>query len=500
MIHFPVPEALTFDDVLLLPARSDVVPATVSTQTRLTRNITLNIPVISAAMDTVTESHLAIALAQQGGMGVVHRNLSIEAQAGEVDKVKRSESGMIVDPITMSPDAKISDALEVMRRYRISGVPIVKSKKLVGILTNRDLRFETRTDRPIKDVMTKENLITVPVGTTLEEAEKLLHEHRVEKLLVVDKDFALKGLITVKDIQKKLKYPNAAKDGQGRLRVGAAIGATGDYLERAQELVKTKVDALAIDSAHGHSTRVLEAVQAIKSKLPEVDLLAGNVGTFDGACELAKAGADAIKVGIGPGSICTTRVVTGAGVPQVTAIAEAYRAVKDANIPIVADGGIKYSGDVTKALAAGASVVMIGSLFAGTDESPGETILYQGRSFKMYRGMGSLSAMAAGSSERYGQALEGDASPAVMEETDGNRLAKLVPEGIEGRVPYKGPLSNVIYQLVGGLRSGMGYCGAHGIAELQQKARFVRISGAGLRESHVHDVIITREAPNYRVE
>jgi IMP dehydrogenase len=500
MIHFPVPEALTFDDVLLLPARSDVVPATVSTQTRLTRNITLNIPVISAAMDTVTESHLAIALAQQGGLGIIHRNLSIEEQAGEVDKVKRSESGMIVDPITMSPDAKISDALEVMRRYRISGVPVVKNGKLVGILTNRDLRFETRFDIPISRVMTKKDLITVPVGTTLEEAEKILHEHRVEKLLVVDKDYALKGLITVKDIQKKLKYPNAAKDRQGRLRVGAAIGATGDYLERAQELVKAKVDALAIDSAHGHSTRVLEAVQAIKSKLPDVDLLAGNVGTFDGACELAKAGADAIKVGIGPGSICTTRVVTGAGVPQITAIAESYRAVKDANIPIVADGGIKYSGDVTKALAAGASVVMIGSLFAGTDESPGETILYQGRSFKMYRGMGSLSAMAAGSSERYGQALEGDASPAVMEETDGNRLAKLVPEGIEGRVPYKGPLSNVVYQLVGGLRSGMGYCGAHSITELQQKARFVRISGAGLRESHVHDVIITREAPNYQVE
>jgi IMP dehydrogenase len=500
MIHFPVPEALTFDDVLLLPARSDVVPATVSTQTRLTRNITLNIPIISAAMDTVTESRLAIALAQQGGLGIIHRNLSIEEQAGEVDKVKRSESGMIVDPITMSPDAKIADALEVMRRYRISGVPVVKNGKLVGILTNRDLRFETRFDIPISKVMTKKDLITVPVGTTLEEAEKILHEHRVEKLLVVDSDFALKGLITVKDIQKKLKYPNAAKDPQGRLRVGAAIGATGDYLERAQELVKTKVDALAIDSAHGHSTRVLEAVQTIKAKLPEVDLLAGNIGTFDGACELAKAGADAIKVGIGPGSICTTRVVTGAGVPQITAIAEAYRAVKDANIPIVADGGIKYSGDVTKALAAGSSVVMIGSLFAGTDESPGETILYQGRSFKMYRGMGSLSAMAAGSSERYGQALEGDASPAVMEETDGNRLAKLVPEGIEGRVPYKGPLSNVVYQLVGGLRSGMGYCGAHGIAELQQKARFVRISGAGLRESHVHDVIITREAPNYRVE
>ncbi|MBV9608625.1 MAG: IMP dehydrogenase, partial [Acidobacteria bacterium] len=490
----------TFDDVLLLPARSDVVPATVSTQTRLTRDITLNIPVISAAMDTVTESHLAIALAQQGGLGIIHRNLPVDVQAGEVDKVKRSESGMIVDPVTMSPDRKISDALEVMRRYKISGVPVVKNNKLVGILTNRDLRFETRFDIPISRVMTKENLITVPVGTTLEEAEKILHEHRVEKLLVVDKDYALKGLITVKDIQKKLKYPHAAKDEHGRLRVGAAIGATGDYLERAQELAKVKVDVLAIDAAHGHSSRVIDAVSEVKAKFPEVALLAGNVGTFDGACELARAGVDAIKVGIGPGSICTTRVVTGAGVPQITAIAEAYRAVKDANVPIVADGGIKYSGDVTKALAAGASVVMIGSLFAGTDESPGETILYQGRSFKMYRGMGSLSAMAAGSSERYAQSEDGDASPALMDESDGNRLAKLVPEGIEGRVPYKGPLSSVVYQLVGGLRSGMGYCGAHTIAELQQKARFVRISGAGLRESHVHDVIITREAPNYRLE
>jgi len=500
MIHFPVPEALTFDDVLLLPARSDVMPATVSTQTPLTRNITLNIPIISAAMDTVTESHLAIALAQQGGLGIIHRNLPIDEQAGEVDKVKRSESGMIVDPVTMSPDRKISEALEVMRRYKISGVPVVKNKKLVGILTNRDLRFETRFDIPISEVMTKENLITVPVGTTLEEAEKILHEHRVEKLLVVDKNFALKGLITVKDIQKKLKYPSAAKDEHGRLRVGAAIGATGDYFERAQELAKAKVDVLAIDAAHGHSGRVIDAVREVKSKLPDVALLAGNVGTFDGACELARAGVDAIKVGIGPGSICTTRVVTGAGVPQITAIAEAYRAVKDANVPIVADGGIKYSGDVTKALAAGASVVMIGSLFAGTDESPGETILYQGRSFKMYRGMGSLSAMAAGSSERYAQSPDGDASPAMMEDSDGNRLAKLVPEGIEGRVPYKGPLSSVVYQLVGGLRSGMGYCGAHTVAELQQKARFVRISGAGLRESHVHDVIITREAPNYRLE
>jgi len=501
MIHFPVPEALTFDDVLLLPARSDVVPATANTSTRLSRNITLNIPLVSAAMDTVTESRLAIALAQQGGIGIIHRNFSIEQQAGEVDKVKRSESGMIVDPVTMSPDDKISDALEVMRKYKISGVPITKNKKLVGILTNRDLRFETRTDIPISKVMTRENLITVPVGTTLEEAEKILHHHRVEKLLVVDKNYVLKGLITVKDIQKKLKYPNAAKDDHGRLRVAAAIGATGDFLERAQEMVKSKVDVLAIDSAHGHSSRVLEAIKTIKSKLPETDLIAGNVGTFDGACELTKAGVDALKVGIGPGSICTTRIVTGAGVPQVTAIAEAYRAAKDAAVPVIADGGIKFSGDITKALAAGASSVMIGSLFAGTDESPGETILYQGRAFKSYRGMGSIAAMYAGSSDRYAQDLEADSSAAMqVEEGDGNRLAKYVPEGIEGRVPYKGTLAAMVYQLVGGLRSGMGYCGAATIAELQQKARFVRISGAGLRESHVHDVIITREAPNYRVE
>jgi IMP dehydrogenase len=400
----------------------------------------------------------------------------------------------------MPPDAKVSDALEVMRKYKISGVPITKNGKLVGILTNRDLRFETRFDVPIENVMTKENLITVAVGTTLEDAEKILHEHRVEKLLVVDDNYNLKGLITVKDIQKKLKYPNAAKDSQGRLRAGAAIGATGDFLERAQEMVKAKVDLLAIDSAHGHSTRVLEAIQTVKSKFPEVSLIAGNVGTFDGACELAKAGADAIKVGIGPGSICTTRVVTGAGVPQITAIAEAYRAVRDAGIPVIADGGIKYSGDVTKALAAGASVVMIGSMFAGTDESPGELILYQGRTFKSYRGMGSLSAMAAGSSERYFQSVEGESSASVSAKDDSNRLAKLVPEGIEGRVPYRGSVSMIVHQMVGGLKSGMGYCGCSTIPELLQKTRFIRISSAGLRESHVHDVVITREAPNYAVE
>jgi IMP dehydrogenase len=500
MIHFPVPEALTFDDVLLLPARSDVIPTQTNTQTQLTRNIRLNIPIISAAMDTVTESHMAIAVAQQGGIGIIHRNLTVEQQANEVDKVKRSESGMIVDPVTMSPDAKVSEALDVMRQFKISGVPITKNGKLVGILTNRDLRFETRFDIPISKVMTKENLITVAVGTTLEEAEKILHEHRVEKLLVVDDKYNLKGLITVKDIQKKLKYPHAAKDSHGRLRAAAAIGATGDFLERAQELAKYKVDLLAIDSAHGHSTRVLDAIKAVKSKLPEVDLIVGNVATFDGACELARAGADAIKVGIGPGSICTTRIVTGAGVPQITAIAEAYRATKDAGIPIIADGGIKYSGDITKALAAGAAAVMIGSLFAGTDESPGELILYQGRTFKSYRGMGSLGAMAQGSSERYFQNTD-DASTAmpVMGE-DSNRLGKLVPEGIEGRVPYRGSVSVTIHQMVGGLRSGMGYCGCGSIPELLQKTRFVRISGAGLRESHVHDVMITREAPNYAVE
>src|SRR5712672_1998810 len=413
MINPSIPEGLTFDDLILQPARSDVLPAHADTRTHLTRNTALNIPIISAAMDTVTESHLAIALAQQGGIGIIHRNMPVERQAEEVDRVKRSESGMIVDPVTIAPDKKISDALEVMRRYRISGVPVTQNGKLVGILTNRDLRFETRTDVPISEVMTKENLITVPVGTTLEQAEEILHRHRVEKLLVVDDQYMLKGLITVEDIQKKLKYPNAAKDSQGRLRVGAAIGATGDFLERAQELAEAKVDVLAIDSAHGHTARVMEAVRTIKSKLPEISLIAGNVGTFDGACELARAGADGIKVGIGPGSICTTRVVTGAGVPQITAIAESFRATKDAGIPIIADGGIKYSGDVTKALAAGASAVMIGSLFAGTDESPGELILYQGRSFKSYRGMGSIGAMAQGSSERYFQSMEGESSSAA---------------------------------------------------------------------------------------
>src|ERR1700756_5772477 len=501
MIHFPVPEALTFDDVLLLPARSDVVPATASTQTQLTRTISLNIPIVSAAMDTVTESHMAIALAQQGGLGIIHRNLTIDQQANEVDKVKRSESGMIDDPVTMHATDRASDALEVKRKYKISGVPITEHGKLVGILTNRDLRFETRFDIPIDKVMTKKNLITVPVGTTLEEAEKILHEHRVEKLLVVDGKYNLKGLITVKDIQKKLRYPLAAKDQQGRLRVSAAIGATGDFLERAQELARAKVDVLAIDSAHGHSTLVIEAVKRVKAKLPEVELIAGNVATFDGACDLVRAGVDGVKVGIGPGSICTTRIVTGVGVPQITAIAEASRATRDSGVPVIADGGIKYSGDISKALAAGASAVMIGSMFAGTDESPGELILYQGRTFKSYRGMGSLGAMAAGSSERYFQVTSGEASAAIPNMGgDPNRLAKLVPEGIEGRVPYRGSVSMILYQMVGGLKSGMGYCGCSTLAELLQKTRFVRISNAGLRESHVHDVMITREAPNYAVE
>ena len=507
MLSKNLPEALTFDDVLLVPAYSDVVPAQVSTQTQLTREITLNTPLLSAAMDTVTESRMAIAMAQLGGIGIVHRNLSIPDQAGEIDKVKRSESGMIVDPVTIGPDQMIADALEVMRRYKISGVPVTSGKKLVGILTNRDLRFETRTDIPIGDVMTKEHLITVPVGTTLEEAELILHKHRVEKLLVVDDQYNLKGLITVKDIQKKLKYPNASKDLQGRLRVGGAIGATGDFLERAAELVKARADVLAIDSAHGHSSRVLEAVTAVKKAFPGVGLLAGNVATYDGALALMDAGVDAIKVGIGPGSICTTRMVTGAGMPQITAISEAARAAHERGIPVIADGGIKYSGEITKAIAAGASSVMIGSLFAGVDESPGETILYQGRSFKGYRGMGSLTAMSQGSGERYFQSVSDLDNP--NPETEGvvqrernsqNRLAKFVPEGIEGRVPYRGPLESMIYQLVGGLRSGMGYLGCNSIPELQENSRFVRISGAGLRESHVHDVIITREAPNYRVE
>jgi IMP dehydrogenase len=488
MLAGEIPEALTFDDVSLVPARSGVLPTEADTTTHFTRNIPLNIPISSAAMDTVTESHLAIAIAQQGGIGVIHKNLSIEEQRDEADKVKRSESGMIVDPVTMTPDHPISDAVEVMERYRISGVPIVeKDGHLLGILTNRDLRFETRLDLPISEAMTKENLITVPVGTTLNEAKAILQRHRVEKLLVVDDNYRLKGLITVKDIQKAIRYPLAAKDGFGRLRVAAAVGATGDFLERAEELIRARVDALVIDTAHGHTEAVISAAKKIKAKFPEVDLVAGNIATAEATRDLISAGVDAVKAGMGPGSICTTRVVSGAGVPQITAILECARAARGSGVPVIADGGIKYSGDISKAIAAGADSVMIGSLFAGTDESPGEIILFQGRSFKAYRGMGSLSAMKEGSRDRYGQGSE-------------FQMSKLVPEGIEGRVPHKGPIHSLVHQLVGGLRAGMGYSGCRSIAELHEKARFIRVTSAGLRESHVHDVIITKEAPNYRIE
>lgn len=486
MANGNIPEGLTFDDVLLLPGKSAVLPTEVDTRTRLARGIPLNIPIVSAAMDTVTESRLAIALARQGGLGFIHRNMSIERQAEEVDKVKRSESGMIVDPVTVAPEMTVRQALEIMSKYRVSGLPVTRGPVLVGILTNRDLRFEKNIDQPVSAVMTKEKLVTVSVGTTLEEAEHMLQRHRIEKLLVVDKNYHLKGLITVKDIQKKIDFPSAAKDEHGRLRVGAAIGATGDFLERAQALAKANVDVLAVDTAHGHTTRVMEAIRAVKKALPEMQLVAGNVATYDGAKELVALGVDGIKVGVGPGSICTTRVVTGAGVPQMTAIFETARALQGTKIQLIADGGIQYSGDITKALAAGASCVMIGGLLAGTEESPGETILYQGRTFKSYRGMGSMGAMESGSADRYAQ--------------EGAARGKSVPEGVEGRVPYKGSLGGLTDQLVGGVRSGMGYCGAANLEELREKAKFVRISAAGLRESHVHDVIITREAPNYRVE
>ena len=502
-------EGLTFDDVLIKPGLSEVLPGDVDIRSHITNTIPINIPIIASAMDTVTEVQMAIAMAQAGGMGVIHRNLEPEAQAAQVRQVKKFESGMVVNPLTIEPTATLQQALDLMKDNHISGVPVVegggngKAGKLVGILTNRDVRFATNPQQRVAELMTKDKLVTVREGVSQDEAKRLLHQHRIEKLLVVDDDYRCTGLITVKDIQKRLKYPNAAKDDKGRLRVGAAIGATGDFLERAAEMVKAKTDVLAIDSAHGHTTRVIDAIKLVKARFPEVDLIAGNVGTFDGACELARAGADAIKVGIGPGSICTTRIVTGAGVPQITAIAESARALRDAQVPIIADGGIKYSGDITKAIAAGASCVMIGSLLAGTEESPGETILYQGRSFKAYRGMGSLAAMAEGSSDRYFQTTDSDSSVQVLSSDDGsegNRLAKLVPEGIEGRVPYRGTVGMIVYQLVGGVKSGMGYAGCGTISELQQDARFVRISGAGLRESHVHDVMITREAPNYRVE
>ncbi len=483
-----IAEGLTFDDVMLVPAYSEILPSEVDTRTRFSRNIQLNIPLCSSAMDTVTEAALAIALAQQGGIGVIHKNFSIAEQAEEVDKVKRSESGMIVDPVTIEPDKLVSDALEIMARYKISGVPVVDSHGLlVGIITNRDLRFEERSDIPVSEIMTPQPLVTVPVGTTLNEAKVKLQKHRIEKLLVVDDDGHLKGLITVKDIQKAINFPMAAKDHLGRLRCAAAIGATGDFLERASALVASRVDAIVVDTAHGHSSRVLDAVARLKSDFPEIEIVAGNVATGEAARSLILAGVDAVKVGIGPGSICTTRVVTGAGVPQITGISECVSAAAGSNVPIIADGGVKFSGDVAKAIAAGADSVMIGSLFAGTEEAPGEVILFQGRNFKTYRGLGSIGAMKKGSSDRYSQ--EGTLSE-----------AKYVPEGIEGRVAFKGSVADMVTQLVGGLRAGMGYTGCRDIRELQNKARFVRMTPAGLRESHVHDVIITKEAPNYRIE
>src|SRR5262245_32348054 len=500
-VSLGLPEALTFDDILLVPRQSAVLPSQVDVASRLTRRIRLNVPILSAAMDTVTENRLAIAMAQQGGIGIIHKNLSIEEQASEVDRVKRSESGMIVNPITLSPRHRIYEALELMKKYRISGVPITddggKEGRLVGILTNRDLRFETRTDLPIAEIMTKEPLVTVPVGTTLDAAREMFHRHKIEKLLVVDADHRLKGLITVKDIQKLIKYPAACKDALGRLRVGAAIGVTRDTFERAEALIHAHVDVLVIDTAHGHSRGVLETVAQVRERFPSVDLIAGNVATAEATTALIDRGVDAVKVGIGGGSICTTRVVAGIGVPMITAIAECARAALNREIPVIADGGIRYSGDITKAIAVGASATMIGSLFAGTDESPGEIILYQGRSFKEYRGMGSLGAMRRGSRDRYFQD-EYDLESGANRNDDG--AEKLVPEGIEGRVAHKGSVSAMIHQLMGGLRAGMGYCGCKDVTTLQREAQLIRVTPAGVREGHVHDVIITKEAPNYRVE
>jgi len=488
MLDQELREGLTFDDVLLLPAHSTILPKETDLSTWITPNIRLNVPLLSAAMDTVTEARTAICMAREGGMGIIHKNLTIAEQASEVDKVKKSESGMIVDPITMRPTQKISEALVMMERYRISGVPIINAKgKLVGILTNRDLRFETDFDIPISERMTKRNLVTVPVGTTLDEAREHLKHTRVEKLLVVDNERNLKGLITIKDIEKVKKYPNSCKDSLGRLRVGAAVGPTDDMEARADALIKAGADVIIIDTAHGHSQGVIDGVKRLRSTFPNIELIAGNIATADAAEMLIKAGANAVKVGIGPGSICTTRIVAGVGVPQISAIADVARITRKKGIPLIADGGIKYSGELPKAIAAGADVIMIGSLFAGTDESPGETILYQGRTYKSYRGMGSLGAMKQGSKDRY---FQGDVESEV----------KLVPEGIEGRVPYRGPLSSSIHQLLGGLRSGMGYTGCRTLKELQEKAQFIRITNAGLRESHVHDVAITHEAPNYRIE
>ena len=482
-----LPVGLTFDDVLLIPAASSVLPRDIELSTRLTERITLNIPLVSAAMDTVTESRTAIAMAQEGGIGIIHRNLSVWAQAGEVEKVKKYESGMITDPITVAPDQKISEAQEIMNRFGISGLPVTKRGRLVGILTNRDLRFEKRLDRSVSEVMTKDKLITVKPGVTLDEAKELLHQHRIEKLLVVDDNFELRGLITVKDIEKKIQYPNACKDARGRLRVGAAVGVGVDWEERVEALVRAGADLIAVDTAHGHSKNVLDVVGQIRRRYPDLDLAGGNVATAEGTSAMIQAGVNVVKVGVGPGSICTTRVVSGVGVPQITAIGSCAKEAARHNIPIIADGGVKYSGDITKAIAAGSDSVMIGSLFAGTEESPGETILYQGRTYKAYRGMGSIGAMGQGSRDRYGQADIAEAS-------------KLVPEGIEGQVPYKGSLSFNIQQLVGGVRAGMGYLGCRDIPTLQTKARFMQITAAGLREGHVHDVFITKEAPNYRVE
>jgi IMP dehydrogenase len=492
--------ALTFDDVLLVPQHSQVLPYQVDVSTSLTRHIRLNVPLVSAAMDTVTESRLAIAMAQHGGLGVIHKNLSIEEQASEVDRVKRSESGMIVNPITLAPTNKIYEALELMKKYSISGVPITddgsKEGKLVGILTNRDLRFETNVNRPIADIMTRERLITVPVGTTLDAARDILHQHKVEKLLVVDRDFRLKGLITVKDIQKAVKYPSASKDSLGRLRCGAAVGVAKDTVERAEALVAANVDVIVVDTAHGHSQLVIDMVRRIRIKFPNVDLIAGNVATAEGTTALIGEGVDAVKVGIGAGSICTTRVIAGIGVPMISAVMDCAKAAERHNIPVIADGGIRYSGDIVKALAVGASSTMIGNLFAGTDESPGELILFQGRSFKEYRGMGSIGAMRRGSRDRYFQDEFDLESTAVLSRSH----EKLVPEGIEGRVAHKGSVAAMIHQLVGGLRAGMGYCGCEDIPHLQRDAKMIRITAAGFRESHVHDVAITKEAPNYRSE
>jgi IMP dehydrogenase len=486
MLEDNVRVGLTFDDVLLMPAKSNILPKDADISTRLSKNIKINIPVISSAMDTVTEANMAIAIAREGGIGIIHRAMPIPAQAAEIDRVKKSESGMILDPITLGPYEKISQALALMQKYRISGVPITKGRKLLGILTNRDLRFEKNMQKKVSDVMTKKKLITAPVGTSLDDAQKILHEHRIEKLPIIDRKFNLIGLITIKDIEKREKYPNACKDRVGRLRVGAALGVGEEAIERADTLIKADVDVLVVDTAHGHSKTVIDTVKKLKKRFTRIDIIAGNVATAEATKDLITAGVSAVKVGVGPGSICTTRIIAGAGVPQLTALKNCSRVADRHRIPIIADGGIKYSGDLTKAIAAGAHAVMIGGLFAGTDESPGELVLFQGRSYKVYRGMGSLGAMESGSKDRYFQ--------------EGIEAVKLVPEGVEGRVPNKGPLADSVHQLIGGLRSGMGYCGCKNIGELRKKARFVRITPAGLRESHVHDVIITKEAPNYRLE